>query len=202
MPWTSNGVSNVTCGSRCFASPQRLHPPYEGFQGGSCIRWPPNNDFLTGNIVSVEHLMDAKTLGLRKDRIVADPDSAHRDIPEPGLGLVVRDIVVVEQRTHVVGLVVGHTAEIEQELGHGPMIVTAAPRGGLKPEVSPLLIIWNHQVRVIPRTAVIPSRRRGTRFELLRTQPSATADGRLPALLSVSLAVASELLFFACAKKE
>jgi hypothetical protein len=47
-----------------------------------------------------------------------------------------RDARRIEHRAHVVGLVVGHVAEVEQELGHAAMIAAGCPGNENTPKSS------------------------------------------------------------------
>lgn len=100
-------------------------------------------------------ILGHQALGLREGCIFNHPYAAQPDIPEPRRGLVIRDRVVVEQRTHLVRLVVGHVAQIEQELGHAGMIATATSQGGLKPA----LCIPFVNIAAIRRAGLVPALR-------------------------------------------
>src|SRR5579875_1659578 len=65
-----------------------------------------------------------RTLGVREVRVVGHPDSTGRDTPETYRGFVVRDPLRVEHRAHVAGLVIGHVAQVQKQLGYDAMLMT------------------------------------------------------------------------------
>ena len=79
--------------------------------------------FLTRLALVLGH----EPLRLRDVAVITYPDGA-RDAPPVGRCLVVADPAGVEKTAHVVGLVVGHVTQIEQELRHGGMIAEARAR--------------------------------------------------------------------------
>src|SRR5690348_12161531 len=56
-------------------------------------------------------------------RVLLHPDPSGRDTPETWRRFVIRDVLRVEHRAHVVGLVTGHIAQIQKQPGHGAMLV-------------------------------------------------------------------------------
>src|SRR3546814_9107598 len=47
------------------------------------------------------------------------------DAPAAGLGFIERDPARLQEGTHVVGLVVGHVAQVQEQFGHAPFYSAA-----------------------------------------------------------------------------
>src|SRR5690606_914282 len=63
-----------------------------------------------------------------------DPDAARGNTPQARAGFVVRDAVGRQEPAHVVRLVIGDVAQVEQQLRHARMIAGSRTRHALWPD--------------------------------------------------------------------